>query len=396
MAKLIGGLPNQVPTNGDLGTMAFMDYDVVAPQFLAGGRRNLIINGAMQVAQRGTSATWSNGSAYRTLDRWSHDWSMNGSMTSEQVTDAPDGFDLSLKCTVATPSTDNMSSGSEYFTLRQAIEGYNSTPLAYGTSSAKTITLSFWVKASTAATYAAGFRSNLAGTTHGNFRTFSIDAANTWEYKTLTYNPSTSYDFSNRTTLTALELHIALSCSSNLSDPTGDGNWNAGNYIGMNSADGTIGNFAALSAGETFQITGVQLEVGRVATLFEHRSYGEELALCQRYFETSFDGGVSTTNTSAANTFVWGGSATATTTSFVGIGSLRYGTPKRATPTITIYDLASPRNTGKCHRLQLGIAGINNESVTVGDNGTSGFTAYSPSGSAATGFAFAYASDAEL
>jgi hypothetical protein len=286
---VVSGALDNVPPSNDASALTTGTLPVARVPYV--GRRNLIINGAMQVAQRGTSATWSNGSAYRTLDRWSHDWSMNGSMTSEQVTDAPDGFDLSLKCTVATPSTDNMSSGSEYFTLRQAIEGYNSTPLAYGTSSAKTITLSFWVKASTAATYAAGFRSNLAGTTHGNFRTFSIDAANTWEYKTLTYNPSTSYDFSNRTTLSALELHIALSCSSNLSDPTGDGNWNAGNYIGMNSADGTIGNFAALSAGETFQITGVQLEVGSVATPFEHRSYGEELALCQRYFQQSSQAG---------------------------------------------------------------------------------------------------------
>jgi len=253
------------------------------------GRRNLIINGAMQVAQRGTDVTWTSGSTFRTLDRWSHDWSLNGSMQSQQVTDAPDGFDFSLKCTVVTPSTDGMVGVTEYFTLRQGIEGYLTTPLAYGTSSAQKMTLSFWVKASTAATYAAGFRATLAGTTHGNFRTFTINTANTWEKKVLTFNPHTTLDFSNRTNAKGMGLHIALTCSDNIADTTDDGNWDTGNFIGMNSGDGTIGNFAALSAGETFQITGVQLEVGSVATPFEHRSYGEELALCQRYFCKSFN-----------------------------------------------------------------------------------------------------------
>ena len=352
------------------------------------GRRNLIINGAMQVAQRGTSETGITGTKYSSVDRFQIGLATLGTWTASQSSDAPNGFNVSAKLTCTT--ADASPAAGDVLWFQQLIEAQDCQSLAYGTSDAKALTLSFWVK------------SNVTGTATLTILqpdnsnkllspTYTISSADTWEYKTISIPADTS-GLINNDNGAGFSIYWMLNSGTNYSSGTNRTSWATYNAADRNASNLGVGG----ATSDYFAITGVQLEVGSVATPFEHRSYGEELALCQRYFETSFDGGVSTTNTSAANTFVWGGSATATTTSFVGIGSLRYGTPKRATPTITIYDLASPRNTGKCHRLQLGIAGINNESVTVGDNGTSGFTAYSPSGSAATGFAFAYASDAEL
>jgi len=370
-------------TSGNL--LVGVQNGAVSGAVVTGGRRNLIINGAMQVAQRGTSFAGAT-TAYHT-DRWIDVMNL-GSWTISQSSDAPDGFGYSHKwdCTTANGT---LAAGSELI-LATRLEGQDCQQLKYGSANAESLTLSFWVKSSKTGTYTVEFDQ------YGDrqiSRTYTIDSADTWEYKTVTVPGDTGGSIDNDNSA-EFQLLFWLGAGSNLTSGTlNTSAW--ATTTNANRVSPSNVNLADNTANDWY-ITGVQLEVGSVATPFEHRSYGEELALCQRYFETSFDGGVSTTNTSAANTFVWGGSATATTTSFVGIGSLRYGTPKRATPTITIYDLASPRNTGKCHRLQLGIAGINNESVTVGDNGTSGFTAYSPSGSAATGFAFAYASDAEL
>ena len=351
------------------------------------GRRNLIINGDMRIDQRNAGASVSrsagSGDAYQ-LDRWLTANAADAVYTVQRVSDAPTGLITSLKITV---TTEDASLGASQINLvRQSIEGNNVSDLAWGSASAKSVTLSFWVKSSLTGQFG-GSMTNSAGNRTYPFN-YTISSANTWEQKTITVAGDTSGTWLTGNNV-GIRLDFNIGTGSNF---LGTANaWAASNLVGTTGDTSVVGTLNA-----TWQITGVQLEVGSVATPFEHRSYGEELALCQRYFETSFDGGASTTNTSGAGTFVWGGTATATTTSFVGIGSPRYGTPKRATPTITIYDLASPRNTGKCHRLQLGTSGTNNESVTVGDNGTSGFTAYSPSGSAATGIAFHYASDAEL
>jgi hypothetical protein len=247
--------------------------------------RNRIINGDMRIAQRGTSGTLTAGtpSGFKCVDRWSQDWSLNGTVTVEQSSDAPVGFMYSLKSTIVTTSTDSMA-GTEYFAYRQPIEGFNLNDLAYGTAGAKQITVSFWVKASTPATYSAGFRASLSTGTAGNHQTYSINAADTWEYKTLVFNGSTAGTLSNADTNSAgMELFLSFANGANVADPSDDGNWTTGNYIGLNSNDGTIGNFGALAAGQYIAITGVQLEVGSVATEFERRPYGTELALCQRY-----------------------------------------------------------------------------------------------------------------
>jgi len=300
MAKLIGGLPNQVPTNGDLGTMAYQDYDVVAPQFLAGGRRNLIINGAMQVAQRGTSFTCTNATVI-TLDRYTVYEGAGGATTYTvtQDSDAPAGFSNSLK--IVNSTAVSLSSG-QYGALRYAVEGYDNVSTAMGTSSAKEVTLSFWVKSSLTGTFGVTFRAS-GGSSANYVSSYTINSANTWEYKTVTY-PATSLGTWNSTNGTGSDIIWSLGTGSSFSNTAGY--WNTGSnkfaLTGETKINGT--------AGATFQITGVQLEVGSVATPFEHRSYGEELALCQRYYyafpssiHCDMKASGSTTGRAAANGF---------------------------------------------------------------------------------------------
>lgn len=252
-----------------------------------GKRRNLVINGDFRINQRDvTSRTYQGGSpnGLFTADRWKTDWSLNSNATVEIVDDGPDGFEKSWKATLNTVGTDDFTTNSEYFTLAHRIEALNCTGLKYGSNSAQKCVVSFWVKANHTATYSAGFRANLTGGTHGNHQSFTIDQANVWEYKTLVFNGNTNYNFSSGGY--GLELHIALAMGGNLDDPTDDGNWDAGNYIGLHSGV-TMDNFT-LTAGNTIQFTGVQVEVSPTgeATPFEHYNYADELQLCQRYFQT--------------------------------------------------------------------------------------------------------------
>jgi hypothetical protein len=238
------------------------------------GRRNLIINGAMQVAQRGTSFTCTNGT-FITLDRYTVYEGAGGATTYTvtQDSDAPAGFSKSLKIVNSTA----ISLGSaQYGGLRYAVEGYDNVATAMGTSSAKDVTLSFWVKSSLTGTFGVTFRAS-GGSTANYVASYSINSANTWEYKTVTY-PATSLGTWGSTNNTGSDIIWDLGTGATYSNTAG--HWNTGgNKFAL--TDGTNING---TAGATFYITGVQLEVGSVATPFEHRSYGEELALCQRYY----------------------------------------------------------------------------------------------------------------
>ena len=244
--------------------------------------RNLIINGAMQVAQRGTSFTTGSSNMY-TLDRWRSQGTYDTeSLTIEQSTDAPDGFGNSLKITVST--AESTGDAQDYHMVTQKFEGQNLTQLNYGSSSASTMTFSFWVKASIAQTYCVSlYQTN--GNKHYS-QTYTVNAANTWEYKTVSIsgNTANAIAFDN-----SGELEVGFMLG-------------AGTYYSSGSNDfwGGAAHFAAganhtfmTTANATLQITGVQLEVGDTATPFEHRSYGDELARCQRYFQR-FGGGATT------------------------------------------------------------------------------------------------------
>lgn len=241
------------------------------------GRKNLIINGAMQVAQRGTS--FSSTSGIYTLDRIRRTGSSLSTavITVEQSTDAPDGFSYSYKATTSTVEG-AVNADDAYYPVAYKIEAQDLQHLNYGTSNAKAVTVSFWVKSSVAGTYVLQLYS--ADSVRAAGKTYSISSANTWEYKTLTYNGDTTGGINNDTGV-GLEIDFIAGAGSNFTAGTlssdfedyTDANWAVGQNVNLQNI-----------ANATFQITGLQLEVGSVATEFEHRSYGEELALCQRYY----------------------------------------------------------------------------------------------------------------
>jgi hypothetical protein len=247
-----------------------------------GGRRNLIINGAMQVAQRGTSATGISTNTYVTCDRWQQIFSGAGAWTATQASDAPDGFVKSQKytCTTADTATD----AGDYFIIRQKIEAQDLQHLKYGTSDAQQLTLSFWVKSSVTGTANATLHGDAcSGGVDIICQNFTINTADTWEYKTLTFAGNTNSD-GNLTSSNGIGISLWLwfKAGSTWSGGTATGNaWvdNANNR----QAVGTNMNISS-AVNNVVAITGVQLEVGDTATPFEHRSYGEELQSCLRYF----------------------------------------------------------------------------------------------------------------
>ena len=250
------------------------------------GVRNLIINGAMQVAQRGTSAVPVGGSTFR-IDRFSINKSNDGAYTVEQSTDAPTGFTTSLKVQVTIADTSLSAAQNAY--LYQAIEAQNLQHLNYGTSDAKTITLSFWVKSSKTGIYTASLY-KADSTSYMFTQEYTISSANTWEKKTITITP------------TAGSTSFITTSGGAIANDNGAGiyvNFNlafGSHYTGgtSNSWSSTTADYSTTNAvnwmdstSNNFYLTGVQLEVGETATPFEHRSYGDELRRCQRYYQQS-------------------------------------------------------------------------------------------------------------
>lgn len=240
------------------------------------GARNLIINGAAQINQRGAIAAGATDSYF--ADRWSH--IHNG--TSARValdtsTDVPseEGFNKSLKIDVST--ADTSPTGTNYMILRQVLEGQDLVRLKKGTSSAESLTLSFWVKSSVTGTYIAELF-DLQNTRQIS-KTYTVSTANTWEKKTITFPGDTSgaftYDNSGGLSVQWWLLAGGDFTSGTLNDSAWAASTNANRVVGQ------VNLFASTS--NEFYMTGVQLEVGE-ATPFEHRSFGDELARCQRYY----------------------------------------------------------------------------------------------------------------
>lgn len=234
------------------------------------GFKNRIINGAMLVDQRNSGSSVTPTAALHTLDRWQATCAQSSKFSVQQVSDAPDGFTKSLKVTSLSAYT--VGSG-ETFTMRQVIEGQNIADLAYGTSSTKPVTISFWVKSSLTGSFGVVLGNGNVGRTYGN--SYTINQANTWEYKSVTV-PGDSVAFPTDNSQ-GLYLIFGLGVSSTVSAAAGS--WQGSFYYGVTGATSVVSTNAA-----TWQVTGVQFEVGNTATNFEYRDYGNELRMCQRYF----------------------------------------------------------------------------------------------------------------
>jgi hypothetical protein len=235
--------------------------------------RNRIINGDMRIDQRNAGAEVNpavHNSYY--VDRWTTFMDAENKFKIQQVTTSPPpGFTHYLRLTVTNAYT---SSSTERFALNQKIEGFNVTDLDYGSVNAKPLTLSFWVRSSLTGTFG-GTIHNEGGSAYKFPFIYTITSANTWEYKTISISPLTAESLTNKTTGTGIRVWFDLGSNSTATA----GTWIAGNYHTGTGAQKWLSNAAA-----TLDFTGVQLEVGSVATPFERRPFGAELALCQRYY----------------------------------------------------------------------------------------------------------------
>ena len=283
-----------MPISSALGSSALLPAGL--------GHRNKIINGDMRIAQRGTATITGSGSAQYPVDRWVV-YNGTGTVTFAQSTTAPAGFTNSILATVTATGS---YSTTGYTEIGQMVEGFNCQDLAWGTASAKSITISFWVRSSVVGTY------NIAIQNGGQNRTFitsySVSAANVFEYKTIQISGDTSGTWLTDSGV-GLRIWFQLGMGTNY-DGTNNA-WQAGN---IGSTVGAV-DFAA-NSGATFYITGVQLEQNYQPTPFEQRPIGVELALCERYYQKCG---------------VWHGAAN-NATNWLGTASAR--TSMRTTPSI--------------------------------------------------------------
>lgn len=255
--------------------------------------RNMVTNGSFTVAQRSTSKTGITGTAFHTCDRWFTALLNLGTWTQSQSSDAPNGFGNSLKmeCTIAdaSPAT------SDYLFISHKFEGNQLQSIAKGTSDAKPLTLSFWVKSNVTGTYAVYGRDD--DNTRGVGGTYSITSSGVWEYKTISIPADTVGSFDNDNSK-SFQIEWWLASGTDFSSGTTPSAWEVYDSTDRN---GSANVNLASATSNYWQITGVQLEVG-TATPFEHRSYSDQLQACRRYFQII---GSASTTQRVADTFGW-------------------------------------------------------------------------------------------
>ena len=285
--------------------------------------KNIIINGNMQIAQRATSVTGITAQGYYTVDRWRQQLAGGGTYTQAQTaltsSNAPfaDGFSQSIKydCTTTYTGVDS------FIVHRQVIEGQNLQQLAYGTSSAKSLTLSFWVKSNVTGTAIANLYSFDSNRQIG--KTYTIDVANTWEYKTVTFAGDTSSSFDNDNT-SSLNINFVMSVGTNYTSGTLQSTWT--NYVNADFASGQTIDISA-STSNQISFTGVQLEAGTVATPFENLQYTTQLQLCQRYYFVLCDGSIAARQSIGIGAYYSSSDLR---------GTFSFPTTMRATPTLEV------------------------------------------------------------
>jgi hypothetical protein len=311
-----------IPAANITGTLpAISGASLTGVNAVNSGRKNMIINGAMNVAQRATSVTGITGSDIRTTDRMKFvasdagTWTMaQEALTSGAAQAGGFGYATRLDCTTADAS---VAVGS-YCMLEYKLEGQDLQGLAKGTTGANAFTISFWVKTSTTGVYQLTLRDEESRMVAG---TYTVSSADTWEKKSITIPADTSGAIDNDNS-TGLKLEFWLAGGTNFTSGTIPTTWTASDNT---KRAASLSHQMSSATSKDWAITGLQMELGSVATDFEHRSYGEELALCQRYYEFATYGGVVLTGYSSS----------------VGRGSIYLSTPKRIegyTATVVVPD----------------------------------------------------------
>lgn len=299
------------------------------------GFKNRIINGAMMIDQRNAGASWTIPTSVGgySVDRWAFTKGAAASVvTAQQSSVAPAGFSNSLCVTVSTGAAVG---ATDYFTLRQAIEGFNVADLGFGSGAPSTITLSFWVRSSVTGTYGVSFMNSAEN--RGYVGSYKINSANTFEYKTVTLSADSAGTWvggSGKGLWVSFDLGVGTTYSTT-----------AGSWQNFNFAYGlTGGTKLVATTGATFYITGVQLEKGSTATSFDYRPYGTELALCQRYYETSYPAGTAVGAPSDGSNAILG--VAINTADFYTYGVFRFKVQKRVSPTIISYNPITGQSGG--------------------------------------------------
>jgi len=269
----IGTADNEIPLNQYLGSMAYQDGTNYYNVGMTMGFRNRLINGAMQIDQRnaGASSTAVNDVYY--LDRYQVPISagLASSFTIQQSSTAPSNFTNSLLITSTAAST---ISSTAYALVWQKIEGLNCSDLGWGTSTAKNVTLSFWVRSSLTGSFGGSVQNNAQNRAYPFL--YTINTANTWEYKTINISGDTTGTW---LTNTSTGITLGFSLASGSSTLNAAGAWIATQTLGATGQTNVLA-----TNGATWYITGVQFEVGTQATPFDWRPFGTELDLCYRYY----------------------------------------------------------------------------------------------------------------
>jgi hypothetical protein len=300
------------------------------------GARNKIINGDMRIDQRNAGVSTSvSGDPQYTLDRWFGARGTVPNFTAIRSGSSPVGFTSSYLITMGSGTAPGTSG---YALIGQRIEGFNTSDLLWGTANAKPVTLSFWVNCSVSGTFGVSFRNNNTDTTYCT--TYTINSTNTWEYKTVTVPGVTTGTWftDNRW---GIEPIWDLGVGTQYSGTAGQVN-SGSNYFGVTGT-----TKLSSTTGATFYLTGVQLEAGTVATPFERRSYGQELALCQRYFEIQDVRAVTTAYVAGGYNYH--------------VGSVRWKVTKRTAPTTNTPSIANYQPGGGS-----GTASVSNQTVDGG------------------------------
>jgi hypothetical protein len=290
------------------------------------GFKNRIINGAMAIDQRNAGASSSTTNTY-TLDRWITYTSQSSKFTWGQNLNSvtpPEGFTNYLG--VQSSSSYSVSS-SDYFVFDQCIEGFNVSDLGWGQSTAKSVTLSFWVRSSLTGTFGGSIQNSASNRAYGF--SYTINSANTWEQKTITIAGDITGTWLTNNGV-GIRLRFGLGVGSSL-----------GNSLGWQAASGNAptGSVSVVGTnGATWYITGVQLEKGSQATAFDYRDYGTELNLCQRYYEKSYDYSIIPGSSgNLQNGSVGLGIYTNNPAAYNRFGMVYFQTRKRTGATITLY-----------------------------------------------------------
>jgi len=339
-AKITDGTITSADTDGTLGLPPF---------------KNIIINGDMSIAQRSTSASSITSTGYHTIDRWN--WQSDyGTVTLSQDTDVPtgQGFAKSFKADVTTAGT--VGSGGTVI-LRQKIEGQNLQYLKKGTSSAESLTCSFWIKSTKTGTYICELFD--ADNTRQISKSYTVSSSNTWEKKEITFAGDTTGAFGNDNA-NSLQINWYLSAGSDYTSGTLSTTWTSSTNV--NRAVGQVD--AQDNTSNNIYLTGIQLEAGTSASDFEFLPVDVNTTRCLRYYQKSYAYATAPGTNTTNGLHTTDGSAGGLTTGYL-YGQIDLKENMRASPTVTLYDKAG--NSGVCARLNSGVARTDSQNCSAGD-----------------------------